>query len=277
MAAEAWRLLLDPPRPAAWNMAIDEALLLCADSGPPTLRLYAWERPSVSLGYRQKSPAWLGRCSAAGVEVVRRVTGGGAVVHAGDLTYGVTASRRSRALPGDLRGSYAWIRDALLAGLRAAGLEAGRSRGRPGAEWEDLCFAASTGFELDVEGLKLVGSAQRRTAWGLLQHGSIRLDDDTRIYRDVLECPAPARPRLPRVSRAHLTASIAASFAGAVGATLHPGRLNAAERRMACRRLASRDRDPLAAAPLVRERFSGRSGEGLEPGFGPPGDATGGA
>ena len=260
MARVAWRLLLDPPRPAGFNMAVDEALLECAPSGPPTLRLYAWEKPSVSLGYRQRAPDWLRRCASAGVEAVRRVSGGGTVVHAGDLTYAISASACSGALPADLGGSYAWIRDALLDGLLRAGLRADRSPGRPGAELEDLCFASSTGYELELEGRKLVGSAQRRTAWGLLQHGSIRLSDDAWVYRDVLGLPAPPPPRLPELDRTRLAAAFTASFARAAGAPLRPGRLSAGERRAVRGRLYARQADPLAVAPLVPDRRSGAAG-----------------
>ena len=85
MAGGRWRLLLDPPGSAARNMSVDEALLLCVRDARPVLRLYGWSRPSISLGYRQPEPAWLPRCQELGVDQVRRVSGGGTVLHAGDL------------------------------------------------------------------------------------------------------------------------------------------------------------------------------------------------
>ena len=182
MSVRPWRLLLDPPASAAWNMSLDEALLECALEQPPTLRFYTWSEPSVSLGYRQAVPAWLERCERLSVPVVRRVSGGGAVLHAGDLTYAVITPLSVRELPGDLRGSYEWIRNVLVDGLRAAGLDVQPSCAETGAERLALCFAGATGLEIELERVKLVGSAQRRTRWGFLQHGSIRLADDSALY-----------------------------------------------------------------------------------------------
>src|SRR5262245_45051045 len=141
MGPRAWRLIQDGPADAAWNMSVDEALLLAAPGSPPALRLYTWTEPSVSLGFRQAEPAWLWRCEALGVPVVRRVTGGGAVLHAGDLTYSVVAPLDAPELPGDLRGSYEWIRAQLIRGLERAGLAAQRSRAQAGSDRLELCFA----------------------------------------------------------------------------------------------------------------------------------------
>ena len=125
-------------------MAVDEALLLCAAQGPPTLRLYTWLRPALSLGYRQPAPDWLERCAGLGVDVVRRVSGGGTVLHAGDLTYAVVAPLGTPALPDDLHGSYAWIRSALLDGLRELGISARPSQGEADSARLEVCFAGAT-------------------------------------------------------------------------------------------------------------------------------------
>ena len=106
MTTPAFRVLLDGPGEAAWNMSVDEALLLEAGRAGPALRLYGWRAPALSLGYRQVAPGWLERCAPLGVEVVRRVTGGGAVLHASDLTYAVVAPTGTRGVPDDLAGSY---------------------------------------------------------------------------------------------------------------------------------------------------------------------------
>jgi lipoate-protein ligase A len=247
----SWRLLLDPPAPAAVNMSVDEALLVCARR--PLLRLYSWDRPSISLGYRQAHPPWLSRCDELDIPVVRRVSGGGAVVHAGDLTYAVVAPLATPGLPGDLRGSFEWIRDALLSGLRQAGLDARRGRAREGSDRLEVCFAGATGFELELDGRKLVGSAQRRTPWAFLQHGSIRLSDDRALYRDVLGevPPLPAAD----ISAALATRAIAAAFERVLGEPLEVSQRSAAERREADLRVAARARDPLLAPPLASSRF----------------------
>jgi len=232
-------------------MSLDEALLVCA--ARPVLRLYAWERPSISLGYRQSPPAWLERCTELGVPVVRRASGGGAVVHAGDLTYAVVAPLGTPGVPGGLRGSFEWIRDRLLEALREAGLDARRGMQREGSDRLEICFAGATGFEVEVEGRKLVGSAQRRTPWGFLQHGSIRLSDDGALYRQILgeEPPLPV-VNLP-VERARR--AIVGAFEAALGAPLEPSELATEEHRECTWREAARAREPLLAPPLASSRF----------------------
>jgi len=232
-------------------MSLDEALLVCAER--PTLRLYTWKSPSISLGYRQSLPEWSERCDRLGVEIVRRASGGGAVVHAGDLTYAVIAPRATSGIPDDLYGSFEWIRDALLDGLRRAGLDARRGAPGSGAERLDVCFSAATGFEVELDGRKLVGSAQRRTPWGFLQHGSIRLSDDGALYRDVLgeEPPLPAVDIPADLARS----AIIAAFERALGRELAPAPLCAAEREQCLSRVAARARDRLCVPPLVSSRF----------------------
>jgi lipoate-protein ligase A len=253
VSARAWRLLLDAPGAAGWNMSVDEALLLEAADAGPVLRLYGWRAPAVSLGYRQPIPSWLSRCDAYGVETVRRVTGGGAVLHAGDLTYAVIAPIGTAGLPDDLAGSYAWIRARLLEGLENAGFAAHAARAREGASRQELCFAAATGFEVELDGQKLIGSAQRRTAHGLLQHGSIRIADDSVLYRALTGVsPAPAPP--PGLTAEALIPALVASFRAALGGALDVATLSTAERARAEARMAQRRLDPLAAPPLSLRR-----------------------
>lgn len=172
-----WRLILDGAASGPWNMGLDEALLesACA-GGPPTLRLYRWSGPWLSLGRAQPlDPAREAACRAAGVGVVRRATGGRAVLHGGDLTYAVAAP--DPELPGGLAASYAIVCEALLAALRVLGVEAEAAAREPSrAERPGFdCFAVPAEREVCVRGRKLAGSAQRRTRGGVLQHGSIRV------------------------------------------------------------------------------------------------------
>lgn len=255
MGARRFRVLQDGPGPADWNMSVDEALLLEAPVEGPVLRFYAWRAPAVSLGYRQAAPGWLDRCAALGVESVRRVTGGGAVLHSNDLTYSVIAPPGTSPLPDDLAGSYGWIRARLLEGLRAAGFAAQAARAREGAARLELCFAGATGYEVELDGRKLIGSAQRRTPFGLLQHGSIRICDDSALYRALTGSePAPLAPR--GIDATALRGAIAASFAAALGAPLEPASLSPAERARAEARMAQRRRVPLCAPALSLRRFA---------------------
>ncbi len=254
MGAPGFRVLRDGPGEAAWNMSVDEALLLEARSSGPVLRLYRWRAPALSLGYRQVPPAWLGRCAALGVEVVRRVTGGGAVLHAGDLTYAVAAPPGTPGLGDDLSGSYAWIRARLLEGLQAAGLAARAAQARAGADRLELCFAGATGFEVELDGQKLIGSAQRRSAHGFLQHGSIRVSDDTALYR-ALVGGSPAPPPPAGLDAETLSEALVASFEAALGRGLEPAELSHSERERAEARRAERRLDPLAAPGLSLRRF----------------------
>lgn len=255
MRARAWRLLQDGAADAAWNMSVDEALLLGAEGAAPALRLYTWREPAVSLGFRQAPPGWLARADALGVEVVRRVTGGGAVLHAGDLTYSVVAPADTPGLPGDLRGSYEWIRARLVSGLARAGIAASASPARAGADRLELCFAGATGYEVELDGEKLVGSAQRRTRRAFLQHGSIRLADDSALYR-ALTGGAPRGPKPPPIAPGALRLALVASFSAALAGGLELAELSAAEHQCAEERTAFRRRSGLLAPPLAFRRRS---------------------
>ena len=185
MAARPWRLLVDGAASGPWNMGVDEALMASAATGRPALRFYGWLGPWLSLGYAQRlDPARRAACEAAGVGVVRRATGGGAVLHGADLTYAVTAPET--LLPGGLGATYAAVASGLVEGLRELGIAALRaSPAAPrGTARAFDCFAEPAGDEICVEGRKLVGSAQRRAGGALLQHGSLRLGADPARVRE---------------------------------------------------------------------------------------------
>lgn len=246
-----WRLLLDPPGGAAHNMSVDEALLDVCER--PTLRLYTWATPSLSLGVRQAEGDWAERCARAGVALVRRATGGGAVLHAGDLTYAVVAPRGLRGVPGSLRGSYRFVQEILLEALQSAGLSAAPSRYRPAAAVAQLCFAGATGYEIDLESRKFVGSAQRRTRRGWLQHGSLRLRDDRALCEVLTGVVLPPPPAAAlTLSPFSLAETLAESFARRLPGGLEPGTLDAEERRLAGLRRMRRERDPLVAPPFPK-------------------------
>jgi lipoyl(octanoyl) transferase len=261
--AEAWRLIV-ASRPASgfWNMAVDESLLAGAAQGaPPTLRLYAWSGPWLSLGHAQPfDGATLTVCRRVGVGVVRRVTGGRAVLHGADLTYAVTASER--ALPDGLHASYRVLSDALVDALRGLGIEAervaaGAHRVAPDGGFD--CFAEAADDEVCAGGRKLAGSAQRRAGGALLQHGSIRLAPDpppaARIAGIGLGATSLAELGVaPGAARRTLAEALPKALGERLGVAFSPGSLAASERERAHRLAAALRRDPLArrAGPSSR-------------------------
>jgi len=174
-----WRLLDTGARDGAWNMACDIALMARARrTGESVFRVYAWARPTLSFGRHEAARRHYdaSAIATAGVDLVRRPTGGRALLHHHEVTYSITAP-----VVGDesLTGSVRRFNQLLLDALRALGVdarEAGASRAlRPEGA---ACFAVPSAGELTLDGRKLVGSAQVRQDGALLQHGSILLDDD---------------------------------------------------------------------------------------------------
>lgn len=174
-----WRFLVTEPALAAANMALDAGLLDRASAtGESVLRLYSWAVPTLSFG-RHESVAGLFRAedlAAAGMEAVRRPTGGRVLLHDHEATYSVSAP----VVEGEpLKASYAQINALLVAALGRLGVDAREAPAspvrRPGGA---ACFAEPNAGELVVHGRKLVGSAQFRERGAFVQHGSILFADD---------------------------------------------------------------------------------------------------
>lgn len=179
IARLAWRTFLTPPFPGAENMACDLALMDRARAtGEAVLRVYSWSEPTLSFGRNQKTGEYdRGALERAGLAVVRRPTGGRAILHHREITYSVTAP----APAGEpISEAYGWINALLLRALRSLGVQAkiAAPSGRAPAPDANPCFAEPTAGEITVAGRKLVGSAQYREAGALLQHGSILVSDD---------------------------------------------------------------------------------------------------
>ncbi len=177
-----WRLLLSPPANGAWNMAVDEAILqaVARDEAPPTLRLYAWSPPCLSLGYSQ---SWddidLAQVRTYGWDVVRRPTGGRAILHTDELTYAIIAPTHHPLMHGGVLPSYRRIAHGLLAALHILGVEAQMEGERsPSRQAPPVCFEVPSSYEITVNGRKLLGSAQARSAGAALQHGTLPLWGD---------------------------------------------------------------------------------------------------
>jgi lipoyl(octanoyl) transferase len=193
--SDAWRLLIDAPAGGAWNMAVDEILLegVAAGTAPPTLRFYEWTPACLSLGYFQPVDVVDGdACRALGVDVVRRPTGGRAILHDRELTYSV-------ALPASLLGddsgvlpSYYLLSLALQDGLLHLGVPttlAPESAASGLPAHGPICFDRPSAHEILLQGRKLVGSAQMRRGGGILQHGSILIEPRIDTLKACLRVP----------------------------------------------------------------------------------------
>jgi len=190
-----WRLLYTLPSSGAWNMAVDESILehIYRSEAMPTLRLYAWKPACLSLGQAQSfADVDMERVKANGWEVVRRVTGGRAILHTDELTYSVTGSADEPVLAGSVLESYNRLAQALMFAIRELGLPVEMKEhvatGEPATlNLNPVCFEVPSTYEITVDGKKLIGSAQARKKEGVLQHGSPPMTGDlTRICQALI-------------------------------------------------------------------------------------------
>lgn len=245
MPHDTWRLLIDTAERGATNMARDEAIAATCGRGaaPPTLRLYRWRPACLSLGRFQRS-AELDRdaCARAGVQVVRRPSGGRALLHDDELTYAVVAPLEHPLLgAGSILESYRQISLALLAALRRLGADAAltpveRERRVAGSA---ACFDAPAAYELTVGGRKLAGSAQTRREGAILQHGAIPLTPHAdRLAALLLRPPADLGEKMIALDQAigraagfdEVAGALTAGFGAAWGVAFAPGELTDEER-----------------------------------------------
>lgn len=191
-----WRLLATPPLAGPDNMAVDEVLLRrAAATGEAVFRVYAWSAPTLSLGRNQPARDEYDPTALRnhGVSVVRRLTGGRAVLHHREVTYSVTAPASFGVA---LRDAYRRINEILVDGLRALGADAtiASPSGRAPLPSTAPCFEEPTEGELVLGARKLVGSAQYREGGALLQHGSILVDDDQLLVSSLLRVAVAPPP-----------------------------------------------------------------------------------
>lgn len=191
-----WRFLDAGVFSGAMNMAIDESLALQVKAGecPPTLRLYGWSPHAISIGKNQSlSDFDLEKLSGDGIDIVRRPTGGRAILHSNEITYAAVLPTSGSTL----RSIYHRINESLLAGLRILGLEAELTIESPDfrslyAQPTSLpCFSLSARSEIHVRGKKLIGSAQRRFGTSVLQHGSFLLGSDHKNISNYISSSSP--------------------------------------------------------------------------------------
>lgn len=179
-----WRLLVErEPRTGAWNMALDEAIMEAVGAGesPPTLRFYQWAPPCLSLGKRQPlSGVARDRCARDGVDVVRRATGGWAILHTDELTYSIATTPNDPRAEGAILDAYRKLSKGLIAGLHLLGVPAMMNPVDPLGvhNLSAACFEVPSAYEIVVGERKLIGSAQTRSGGRVLQHGSLPLAGD---------------------------------------------------------------------------------------------------
>lgn len=188
ISASTWRLIPPIETSGKIQMAIDTWLLEKHRQGehPPTLRFYTWNPPAISLGYHQKEyPAHWQQYS---LDIVRRPTGGQAVLHQGDLTYAIiTSAKRGKRLE-----VYRHICQFLIEGWHSLGVELHYGDANREYRQNPNCFATATNADLITEaGVKAIGSAQLRRGKAILQHGSMMLSTSKDLYTQVFAESAP--------------------------------------------------------------------------------------
>lgn len=180
-------------------MALDEALWRSLPQiGQPTLRIYRWKVPTLSIGYSQSVAEFdLEECSRRGIALVRRPTGGRAVLHGLEVTYSLVHPLEGM---GSIDDSHRQIGEALAIGLRKLGL-AVELEMKGGCASSPACFEAPSHFELAIAGKKVAGSAQVRNQLALLEHGSIPLELDRERLAAVLRPDGLPQAGFERVLR----------------------------------------------------------------------------
>ncbi len=238
-------------------MAIDEALLSCFDpaAAAPILRLYGWAPPALSLGRFQDAAELLDldRCAAENIPLVRRITGGGTIYHADELTYSIVCSPVHLQGASSIKDAFRLLTAFLLRFYRQLGLSCSYAvdhypTGSRFGERTPLCFAGLESYDILIDGRKIGGNAQRRLKQVIFQHGSIPLIDRSRDGAGYLrrQCPADLAVCCLEdcgisIDVVRLNSLLAESFAEAMGAELVPAALSSAEE-AAAGRLAAKYR-----------------------------------
>jgi len=188
---DEWRLIDSGLCSASYNMALDEAIATSVRKGnsPPTLRLYGWNVPSVSIGCFQKvNDINIEYCNERGISLVRRPTGGRAILHENELTYSFSAKTTEGIFSKGLLDSYKKISNVFAVAFSTIGLSPESKLQRETRKPKSpLCFQTTSYGEITVNGKKIIGSAQKRWHGGLLQQGSIPCsidrDEHAKVFR----------------------------------------------------------------------------------------------
>ncbi|MBP1968479.1 lipoate-protein ligase A [Virgibacillus natechei] len=191
---------------AAVNMALDEALLNWHSKGeiPPTLRLYGWKVPSLTVGHFQKAEKSIdfNALEKHGCQYVRRLTGGSAVLHDNELTYSLVISEQDPSLPKSVKEAYYVLSKGVLEGYKNLGIQADYAipEKKRNKDRTAICFEKPASYEMVVDGKKISGNAQTRKKGVLLQHGSIPMSIDAEMLFDMFLFPSEAIKQRKRES-----------------------------------------------------------------------------
>ena len=162
------------------NMAIDEAMLFAQKTSvQPTLRFYDWLQPAFSFGYFQRisEEVDVSACDAHGIELVRRMTGGGTVIHGWDVTYTIIVPHGAGMFPKDISAAYCAISDCLINGLQRLGVDVVHQIEKPIAgNAPNICLTNPAQYDTLLDGKKIAGVSQRRNQAGVMYQGYIALD-----------------------------------------------------------------------------------------------------
>jgi len=248
-------LIVDGPVDGAMNMAIDRAVLRAHEAGdvPPTVRLYRWSVPTVSIGrFQHVSDVDAALCVSGGIDVVRRPTGGRGVLHDDELTYSVVAGV-AEGLPRGVIASYKVLCGALVEAYRSLGVDAQLTSRSSGDRAAGACYLHTTSADLSLGAAKLSGSAQVWEGGSCLQHGSFVRGRDVVLEAAIFGLNDEARVALSRQAATMVDAlgrapdmqriadAVVAGFEDVFGIRLEPGTLSSRE---------------LDAARSMRETFS---------------------
>ncbi len=211
---QRWRLIIEENNNAYYNMAVDEAIMQIHSRGdtPPTLRFYGWQPAALSLGYFQQADKEVdfNKCQDKGIDFVRRLTGGRAILHKQELTYSIIIHENYNLLADSIEKSYQQISSGLVAGLKQLGVAAelkAVERGQKAPRGHSAaCFDAPSWYEVILDNKKLIGSAQRRRENTILQHGSLPLNDSSAEIFELLNYSSEiARKKARRIFKSKST------------------------------------------------------------------------
>ena len=243
MGDTVWRLLLDDPLDGAWNMAVDRAIQLGREAGdsPPTIRIYSWKRPTVTLGrFQEPSGIDWGAVSRWDVDVVRRFTGGRGVLHDDEMTYSIVAGTMD-GVPRGTAASYRHLCDGLVHAYRSLGVAAELTERPRGESGNAACYLHSTRADLSVGLSKLAGSAQTWVGSTCLQHGSFTVSRDLQRESEVFHLGEAASKALEETTSTleslgilpppafEFASVLASSIATGLGVRAEPGGLSSCE------------------------------------------------
>lgn len=182
-----WRLIIHPPLEPAWNMAVDSAMMQWGNEMPPTLRLYRWKKPAVTVGYFQdiEKEIQYNNCRSDDIPIIRRMTGGGAVFHHEEMTYSIVHPIQGMFAHRTVIDSYSIIARPFVSALSKLGVSA--------------CYSPIN--DIIVHGKKISGSAQTRKGGILLQHGTILVAADVdRMFHYITIDPKKAHEAKPVIT-----------------------------------------------------------------------------